>query len=137
MSKNDHHRKKRETLRHRRQRKKMLHGLKLRPYHFRSHKTYNAVSLKFFGINRTTFVSEAKKLFFELFFISSALLRNHPLGSKIPVNSEEAIRNLGMVENTTLANYLKHKKCEGSQKIIKSGDQYLEKAPKKHLYYQH
>ena len=50
MSKNDHHRKKRETLRHRRQRKKMLHGLKLRPYHFRSHKTYNAVSLKDYGI---------------------------------------------------------------------------------------
>ena len=124
MSKNDHHRKKRETLRHRRQRKKMLHGLKLRPYHFRSHKTYNAVSLKKFGINRTIFVSEAKKLLnFEIFFISSALLRNHPLGSKIPVNSEEAIRNLGMVENTTLANYPKHKKCEGSQKIIKSDDQ--------------
>ena len=124
MSKNDHHRKKRETLRHRRQRKKMLHGLKLRPYHFRSHKTYNAVSLKFFGINRTTFVSEAKKLLnFELFFISSALLRNHPLGSKIPVNSEEAIRNLGMVENTTLVDYLKHKKYEGSQIIIKSDNQ--------------
>ena len=117
MSKNDHHRKKRETLRHRRQRKKMLHGLKLRPYHFRSHKTYNAVSLKIFGINRTTFVSEAKKLLnFEIFFISSALLRNHPLGSKIPVNSEEAIRNLGMVENTTLVDidYLKHKKWEVS-----------------------
>ena len=133
MSKNDHHRKKRETLRHRRQRKKMLHGLKLRPYHFRSHKTYNAVSLKFFGINRTIFVSEAKKLLnFEIFFISSALLRNHPLGSKIPVNSEEAIRNKGtaglrgrkgvsgMVE---LVNYLNHKKYEGSQIIIKSDDQ--------------
>ena len=126
MSKNDHHRKKRETLRHRRQRKKMLHGLKLRPYHFRSHKTYNAVSLKKFGINRTIFVSEAKKLLnFEIFFISSALLRNHPLGSKIPVNSEEAIRNLGMVENTTLVDidYLKHKKYEGSQIIIKSDNQ--------------
>ena len=124
MSKNDHHRKKRETLRHRRQRKKMLHGLKLRPYHFRSHKTYNAVSLKKFGINRTIFVSEAKKLLnFELFFISSALLRNHPLGSKIPVNSEEAIRNLGMVENTALVDYLKHKKYEGNQIIIKSDNQ--------------
>ena len=125
MSKNDHHRKKRETLRHRRQRKKMLHGLKLRPYHFRSHKTYNAVSFKKFGRNRTIFVSEAKKLLnFEIFFISSALLRNHPLGSKIPVNSEEAIRNLGMVENTTLVvDYLKHKKYEGSQIIIKSDNQ--------------
>ena len=110
----------------------MLHGLKLRPYHFRSHKTYNAVSLKKFGINHTIFVSEAKKLLFEIFCIFSALLRNHPLGSKIPVNSEEAIRNLGtaglpgrkgvsgMVE---LVNYLKHKKYEGSQIIIKSDDQ--------------
>ena len=130
MSKNDHHRKKRETLRHRRQRKKMLHGLKLRPYHFRSHKTYNAVSLKFFGINRTIFVSEAKMLLnFEIFFISSALLRNHPLGSKIPVNSEEAIRNKGTdglrgrKGVSGLVNHLQHKKYEGSQIIIKSDDQ--------------
>ena len=130
MSKNDHHRKKRETLRHRRQRKKMLHGLKLRPYHFRSHKTYNAVSLKFFGINRTIFVSEAKMLLnFEIFFISSALLRNHPLGSKIPVNSEEAIRNKGTdglrgrKGVSGLVNHLKHYKYEGSQIIIKSDDQ--------------